>query len=478
MTEMRNLIQPALILLSVLMSTTGTDEVIYAQVNDMVTLEPPKTYSPTEHYLYWSFGGLELAWRNPIGGSGLNAEEKDKLEMMKWKDILIWSGNSLIITKIPQGQFGTFTCTLGRDKIEKNCKLLRLQVSMNQTSPLLPGDRVSLTCDAEKPHSLKSPQIHWLNPQGVRIFGYQQTVTATGLHNGEWTCVVTNDNKEKRAKIKVTVVDLSPAPTSPLYTSKSQPLTIPCSIPSGISWEQVKAKGVQGVHWDYFPNTGLSHISGDPQRLFSLSLNDTLRWQPDRSRGLTPVSSLIKGNLSLFINKAKEEDRGDYVCTMKFRNGVTLKRTVQVNVLQIISSPETDLISGQQLNLTCSLGRLLSSDLQLKLIPPEQSALQLLTSDREPALLNIPEVGTGDSGKWRCELWQRSARLTYAVIALKIEPKLSVWMLIIICSVTVIVLLLLVLVFILCHRRQRKMRHPRHRLCHCKNPKPKGFYRT
>lgn len=104
MTEMRNLIQPALILLSVLMSTTGkmhwlqvnnyldlwtvwfcalthdvlltlsgTDEVIYAQVNDMVTLEPPKTYSPTEHYLYWSFGGLELAWRNPIGGSGLNA---------------------------------------------------------------------------------------------------------------------------------------------------------------------------------------------------------------------------------------------------------------------------------------------------------------------------------------------------------------------------------------------------------------------
>ena len=232
---------------------------------------------------------------------------------------------------------------------------------MVPASPILPGERLSLTCIAEKPHSLKLPRIYWLSPQGKKINSNQHTVTATGQHNGKWTCVVTNDNKEKRAKIKVTVVgesyahssicllssstyvyydfsspfhlDFSPAPTSPLYTSQSLPLTIPCSIPSDISWEQVKTKAIQEVHWDFFPNTDSSHISGDPQRLFSLSLNDTLRWQPDKSPGLTPVSSLIKGNLSLIINKAKEEDRGDYVCTMKFRN-VTLNRTVQVNVLQ------------------------------------------------------------------------------------------------------------------------------------------------
>ncbi|XP_036930891.1 CD4-1 molecule [Acanthopagrus latus] len=472
---MSNSILPALLLLSVFKSMTGADEVLYAQVGETVSLKPPQEYTPSVHYLYWYFGDLELAWRNPHGGSGIN----DGQDMAKWKDKLSWSGNSLIIKEIPEEQFGTFTCKLPRDKLEKNYKLLKVQVSMNPASPLLPGDRLSLTCEADRPRSSKDePKIQWLNPQGENVNNNSRhTVTATQQHNGEWTCVVANDNKEKRSTITVTVVDLSPAPDHPLYTSKFQSLTIPCSIPSDVSWEQVKAKGVQGVHWDYL-SLGSSHISGDPQRLFSLSLNDTLSWQPDKNRGLTPVSSLMKGNLSLFINKAKVEDRGDYVCTMKFRSGLTLNRMVQVNVLQITSSPGTDLISGQQLNLTCSLGRPLSSDLQLKLIPPKQSHLQPLTSDREPALLNIPEVGTGDGGRWKCELWQRGILLTFVEITLKIEPKLSVWMLIIICSVTVIVLLVLVLVFILCHRRQRKMRHLRHRLCHCKNPKPKGFYRT
>ncbi|XP_073342130.1 CD4-1 molecule [Pagrus major] len=478
---MWNLIQPALILLSVLMSTTGADEVVYRQVGETVTLTPPQEFSLNEYYMYWYFGGLELAWHNTHGGTGFNTETKDEQELQKWKGKLTWSGDSLIISDIREEQFGTFTCKLtsSKGKRETEYKLLKLQVTMNPPSPLLPGERLSLTCDAERPQNSKQPEIHWLNPQGERINSWPREVTATGRHNGEWTCVVTHNNKESRAKIKVMVVDLSPAPARPVYTSKSSPLTIPCSIPSDITWEQVKAKSVQEVHWDFFPNPDSSLIPGDPQRLFSLSLAEKLTWQPDKNRGLTPVSGLTKGNLSLIKNKAKEEDRGDYVCTMKFSNGVTLNRTVQVNVLQIISSPGTDLISGQQLNLTCSLGRLLPSDLQLKWFPPEQSSLLPLTSDRDPALVNIPEVGTGDGGKWRCELWQSTTRLTSAVITLKIEPKLSVWMLVIICSVTVIVfLLLLILVFILCRRRQRKMRHLRHRLCHCKNPKPKGFYRT
>lgn len=32
--------------------------------------------------------------------------------------------------------------------------------------------------------------------------------------------------------------------------------------------------------------------------------------------------------------QGREEDRGHYVCSLKFRNGVTLKRTVDVHVLQ------------------------------------------------------------------------------------------------------------------------------------------------
>lgn len=171
----------------------------------------------------------------------------------------------------------------------------------------------------------------------------------------------------------------------------------------------------------------------------------------------------------------------------------------------VISSPGTDLISGQQVNLTCSLGYPLPSGLRVKWFPPEQPSPQAGTSGH----LIIPEVGTRDSGKWRCELWQNNAKLTWTVIRLRIgecrkwedgaqemwhgrdlvgtisftagtwfftvcslfdeclfllciEPKLSVWMLVIICSVTVIVflLLLLLLTFILRRRRQVQCNPP------------------
>ncbi|XP_078108708.1 CD4-1 molecule [Sander vitreus] len=462
---MKNLIQSVL-LLAVLKSTTGAQEFIYyAQVGEMVTLKPPGVYS--QKYVYWYFDDFYLAWRNTMGNTWTSQEPR-------WKDRLsLLSDYSLIIKNLQQEDFTTtFKFKLYGDSSEYTYKLLKLTV--NSPSPLLPGDSLSLSCNAETQGPNKS-KIHWLNPQGVKMRSEQLHVRATSQDNGEWTCVVTNASQQNVAKVSVTVMDLSPAPLSPQYTSKSRPLTIPCSLPPYISWDQIKAKGIQEVHWQFIPEPGSS-----PQRLFSLSLEDPLTWQPEQTRGLRPVQDPKKMNLSLTRNRGSEEDRGDYVCALKFKNDVSLNRTVHVKVLQITSSPGTELISGQQLNLTCCLGHPLPSDLRLKWFPPEQSSLSSssLGSDGHPTHLTIPEVGKGDGGKWRCELWQNDTWLTSAEITLKIEPKLSVWMLVVICSVTVIVILLLVLVFILYQHRQRKMRHLRRRLCQCKTPKPKGFYRT
>lgn len=88
----------------------------------------------------------------------------------------------------------------------------------------------------------------------------------------------------------------------------------------------------------------------------------------------------------------------------------------------VISSPGTDLISGQQVNLTCSLSYPVPSDLQVKWLPPEQSQMFPLRSDHYPANLSW-EVGTGDGGKWRCELQQNGTWLTSAVIMLKIGER-------------------------------------------------------
>lgn len=89
----------------------------------------------------------------------------------------------------------------------------------------------------------------------------------------------------------------------------------------------------------------------------------------------------------------------------------------EVSHSPVSSAPAKDLISGQQLNLTCSLGVPLTSDLRLKWIPPQRSSLPpLQTRER----LAIPAVAAGDGGKWRCELWRDDRLLTSAVITLKI----------------------------------------------------------
>ncbi|XP_039973501.1 CD4-1 molecule isoform X2 [Xiphias gladius] len=471
---MKNSIQSILILITVLISTTGADEVVYAQVGETVTLKGPGVTYQLE-YMYWKFGnqnGPLLAWCNHLGGERIT-------EDTKWKDKLAWSDNSLIIKDIQQENLGTFVREIIKSQTSNFflITVLKLNVSVNPPSPLLPGENLSLACSVETPQNLEKPKIHWLTPWGENLEMRQETRRVTSKDNGQWTCVVTADQKEKQTKVSVTVLDLSPAPLRPQYTSKSMPLTIPCSIPPHISWEQIKAKGFQEVVWQFSPKSSLGLIhDSETQKLYVLSL-ERLRWnKTDQHRELKPVQDPQKRNLTLTRKQGRKEDRGDYMCIMKFKNGVTLSRTVHVEVLQIIPSPGTDLISGQPLNLTCSLSHPLPSDLHLQWSPPKQSSLP--KSDHYQAHLTIPEVGTGDGGNWECSLWQGKTQLTSASITLKIEHKLSVWMLVIICSVAVIAILLLILVFILYRHRQRRVRHLRHRLCQCKNPKPKGFYRT
>ncbi|CAF97822.1 unnamed protein product, partial [Tetraodon nigroviridis] len=275
-----------------------------------------------------------------------------------------------------------------------------------EPSLVLSGQTVTLVCEAPHPSSRQTPEIHWLDPQGEKVKRGNGEVKVSGRHSGQWTCVVTLGQRTHRAHVSVTVVDLDSPPLQ--YTSKSSPLSIPCSIPAHVSWEQIKALGLQEGHWHFFPRSASDLLSSEAQRLFSLSL-DPVAWQSDQTRGLSSSPDLKNRNLSLGRRKGDDGDRGDYVCSLKFDNGLTLSRTVRVDVLEIVSAPGTDLISGQQLNLSCSLGVPLTSDLRLRWIPPEGSSLQRPLSGR----LAIPAVSAGDGGKWRCELRRNDTLLTY-----------------------------------------------------------------
>lgn len=196
-----------------------------------------------------------------------------------------------------------------------------------------------------------------------------------------------------------------------------------------------------------------------------------MNWTGPTYRKLT-APNLNNGDLSLINTQTTEEHGGKYECCLTFENGRNLTRTIRVEVLKIKSSGT--FISGQQVNLNCSTGYALPPDVRLQWIPPPSSSQQ--KSNHSSYI--IPKVSTGDSGKWKCELWRSTTRLTSTTIILKIESNLSGWMLVTICGAAVIVILTCILVLILHRRRQRKMRHLRHRVCRCKNPKPKGFQRS
>ncbi|KAF3692089.1 T-cell surface glycoprotein CD4 T-cell surface antigen T4/Leu-3 Precursor [Channa argus] len=437
-TKMKDLIEHVVIFISLLVSTRA-DEVVYAQVGERVTLKA--SLNTQNKYLYWKSGkqNKQLAWRNPLGGSGLGEHIP--------KGQYTLSGDTLIINNITEEDFGNYICEVKNEQTT-TYQLLRHSVNRKPQSPLLPGDRLFLSCDADAPTGHKPPEIYWVNPQNEIITDNLKNVEATSEHHGQWTCVVKNINKEHNATVDVTVVGLSPAPSHPLYTSKSSPLTIPCT--TSVSWEQFRAKGLLEVYWEFSHKESSGAISNSRQRLFNLSLEDRLSWKEDTPNGFKPVADLQKGKLSLTRKQGREYDRGDYNCTMKFKNGVELISTVQVEVLNIIASPGIVLNSGQELNLTC--GHNLSSDLQLKWTAPKQSSYS--ESDPKGPHFTIPKVGTEDSGKWVCELWRNDTKLTSDVIKLKIEPRLSVWMLVTICSGAVIVILILIVVFILYRRRQ------------------------
>ncbi|KAF7226991.1 CD4-1 molecule isoform X1 [Nothobranchius furzeri] len=457
---MKTLIQFVFCLITVL-KMTGAVEIIYAQVGQTVALNAKQ--ASVNSYFYWTFGlqdGPQVAWMNPHGGKQFASEEI-------WKNKLSMPLNSLTITNIQEENFGDFFCKV--TKITKvisvtHFRVVKVSVDVTVPSPVMPGERVTLTCKT----SQEPPKIFWIGPLGEKMTTNQgtYTMTAESQHSGEWTCVVDQTNK---FTILVAVADIS-APTYQ-YTSINSPFKVPVSIKPTNFVQQIIQK-IKKIEWHFVPKASSSQSQ---ETLFRISGNDQMREELDQ-RNMEFKNFTKEGEVSLYKEKAEVEDRGNYNCSVTLRNGFMMSSTVQVEVLQILPSPGVELISGHQLNLSCSIGAPLLPGLHVKWFHPKKSTL--LNADPPSDHLIIPKVSTDDSGTWRCALLQNDTQLTSAEITLKIDPLLSAWMVVTICSAAVILILLLVVGFVLCQRRRQRSRHIRHRLCQCKHPKPKGFYKT
>ncbi|XP_008429607.1 CD4-1 molecule [Poecilia reticulata] len=464
---MKNLLQFFVCLIIVLEANGADDKVIYVRVGDKVELYSSQL--PTSYYVRWFFereDGPELADTSYLGRKQVN---QDSGEI--WTSRLSISTNSLTINNMREENFGTIVCMVKDGTTEyKKLKfhLIKVIVSMKEQLPVIPGHSLSLNCKAE---TQRKRSVYWLKPTGNKATPFQGSVTKTAesQDNGEWECVVKDNGEESRFKFPVSVVDFSSA-SKYVYTSTNLPLSIPFRITPKEFVQKIPSE-IETVEWLFTPIT-----SSSQQTIFSFSPKNGQLKQKDPARELSYKNFTADGSFSLHKNLAKVEDRGTYNCSITFKNGYMLSRTLVIEVLEITPSPGTELISGHHLNLSCSTGGPLETGVTVKWVPPETSSL--VKADLLSGHLIIPRVGTEDSGKWRCDLRRNTTTLTSAVITLKIDPILTVWMIVTICAAGVILILLLVLAFILFRRRQHKMRQLRHRLCKCKNPKPKGFYKA
>uniref|UniRef100_A0A3Q3A7B3 Uncharacterized LOC108235418 n=1 Tax=Kryptolebias marmoratus TaxID=37003 RepID=A0A3Q3A7B3_KRYMA len=390
----------------------GATEVFYARVGDTVTLNIPKP--PGNTYVQWHSDTVQsdaFAWINHMGGKNTDLRERN-VDIVKNMIYFLHTGNSC----------HRFLSTL--------CFCF-VPVDVTPASLVMPSDKMSLSCNVETPGDLGKPNIYWMDPQGNRKAGKQLTLTAESQVSGQWTCVVYD--KKFQFPVSVSVAGFSPAP--PLqFTSTNFPLKVLFSITPNNMVQEIIQKIVK-VEWYFTPKT-----SSSPEILVG------------NSRSLTYSNFTKDGDISLFRKQAKNDDSGNYTCSITFLNNFHLISSVQVEVLQIVPSPRTELISGNQLNLSCTTGGQLLPGMQVKWYHPK--TVHRKTAGPRSDLFVIPKLSTADSGTWRCELLQNQTRLTSAEITLKIDPILSVWMLVTICSAGVILILLLVVASILYRRRQ------------------------
>ncbi|XP_028836982.1 CD4-1 molecule isoform X1 [Denticeps clupeoides] len=265
----------------------------------------------------------------------------------------------------------------------------------------------------------------------------------------------------------------------------------------------LKIKKIQDSDFGYFkceqfqstqqPKTKIYHLMrvtlSDPPSVFindMLTLNcdvetndpmPKIRWIPPDSvtdQRAKYVAQLKGPELS--FRDPTWKDNGVWTCLLKYDSKKT-NATATVRVLAFVD-PGPTAFEGDTVNLTCSLGHPLTSDLKVKWVAPR------LGSNETPHLNSqfIFTARQSKAGKYKCELCKGEHIVTSAEVKLKIEKApVDTWLWVGICSTGLIVIMLIFIGTTLLRRyRKRMMMHRRKtRFCCCKNPKPqKGFYKT
>ncbi|MCI4374712.1 hypothetical protein PGIGA_G00009090 [Pangasianodon gigas] len=469
-----------LLLLAPSYSAAEEQRVVFAQIGNSVTLPRIAWGTKDKIHVNWYFKEELLITRNPTSSS-------PKIVPKNWHGRLsLTSDWSLTISPVIESDFGIFRCEQHELVSVTTNRYKLYRVTMPTPPPLLARSvSLNLSCEIESEgYNLGRPTIRWLGPHKEfhpgSSNGNKHTLSVKDVsssHSGKWTCEVTCKTcSTLNAMTDVIIVDLAPSPPDPIYTfDTSSNFPIPCSFSSIISWSTVNATGVTGGSWSFTPLN--SRVSLTP--LLELHLNPSPAWKVPNGTNRPLMETVLKNHvLDVKIPKVSIHNRGTYTCSLEFKPR-TLTRKVVVEVLEVIALPEKDIYEGSTVNLNCTLGHPMASDLEVNWIPPQGSSLPNL-SPPHPVELSIPGVKVKDSGRWTCQLKKNTTVLTSATIYLKIEKAPVLWLVLSVVGGILVIILLAVITVIIVRRRRQVMRYRRRKkkFCRCKNPQPKGFYKN
>ncbi|XP_059423018.1 CD4-1 molecule [Carassius carassius] len=455
--------------------------VIYAQIGGTVTLQRVKLEGNENNiYVNWYRGSesTPTIMKNPQSGIQRAKEMKTHAELL--------SDFSLQISPVQYSDYEIWRCVQHflTQTSEKTYKLYN--VTIPKVPAVVAGEPLTLQCQID--YSPLTPKVTWIPPQnsGCVLSQYNtKTVTISDVsrcHSGVWTCKLVYDKRETEAKTTVFVIEFSNV-TSTVYTSSpfsSATVDIPCSLSSNIPWSILKESGLRSGSWSFTPLSGAKST----QSLLDLRLDPVVSWRIPQGANNTVKAEerkLKDQDLSIGNLPVSENVRGVYTCNLKIKTK-TLSSRVKLEVLKVSSSGGPRVFEGQTVNLTCTLGRQHSPDLEVKWSCSSCSFVSSLKSPH-PTFLSIPEVKLKDGGKWTCELLGNGTKLTSAVLSLRIvKAPVDIWLCVAI-SGGVVGFILLLVIIIICIRRHRQMmmyRRRKTKFCCCNNPQQnqKGFYKT
>ncbi|XP_049336247.1 junctional adhesion molecule-like [Astyanax mexicanus] len=243
--------------------------------------------------------------------------------------------STLKVPSLKTADSGTYKCT-GQDgnrRVTREHTVYVMSASASPSETVLHSTDLTLTCDI---NNSPTAQIRWMNKNKNTYESPGKSISLKSVKStdsGRWTCQI-EDNK----RVETLVVDI--AVLGPL-TSPAE-VTVPaggsadltCSLPT--------------VSLPHVETGGWSHDS--PSGLKFPTLKGGQEWKGENNSRVMFNKEILKNDFKVTLNKVRHTDKGNYTCTVTFKNGQSLNTSVMLKV-EVVKTTE-----GPKMNLWIWVG--------------------------------------------------------------------------------------------------------------------------